>query len=51
MHNCGVRVPRERINCKLGARKFQGHENVIVHNQGHSMSIFGKYLFGRRFEI
>ena len=32
MHNCGVRVPRERINCALGARKFQGHEIVILHN-------------------
>ena len=51
MHNCGVRIPRERINCTLGARKFQGHENVIVHNQGHPKSIFGKYLFERRFEI
>ena len=29
------------------------HRGIIIpgHNQGHPTTIFGKYLFGRRFEI
>ena len=36
--------PKFRIKCPM-------HRVRLYYNQGHPMTIFGKYLFGRRFEI